>query len=1047
MKKISSIAILVGVCAFAMLAPRAWGQSGKIAGRVTDAAGDPLPGVNVVVDGTTIGSTSDAEGYYVILNVAPGTVVLRASFMGFATHTMESVRVNIDQTTAIDFTLSEDTIGLDEVIVAAETPIVQADVSNSRLNVSSDQIEALPLSTVSSIVGSQAGVQGLSVRGSGSDELSFMVNGLGLRDERNNTPFTHISLTSVDEVQIQTGGFNAEYGTVRSGVINVVTKEGGIRRYSADAIVRYSPPAQKHFGARADDPNAYWIRPFIDPDVAWTGTENGSWDTATQIQYPTFEGWIAIADQLVKDDDPDNDLTPEALQKAFLWQHRKAMEVTTPDYNIDVGVGGPVPIIGRKWGNLRFYASFRTDQDVYLIPLHTDRFQANTGHVKLTGDIKPGMKITVEGLRGKTTGTASSRFGQPGIFRSPFGIAAQMSRVSFVDTRIFSTDYWAPTAVTTYMVGAKLTHLLNPHSFYEVRFNTVASAYDTNPGPPRDETPVVTFGGVGFDEAPFGFQPKPTFGVDGMRTGVGMSNARDTSRVTTYNLQADFTSQVNRYLQTKAGLEFNLADTRVNYGQFDEFLPSSNSHSKWEKKPVRGAAYAQGKLEFRGMVANLGLRLDHFHAGGDWLTYDDPFTKAFSARFSDRIDSLLAKEPTRRILSLSPRLGVSFPVTASSKLFFNYGHFRSLPDPNNLYLIRPFTETGQISRVANPNNPLPKTIAYELGYEQALLSRFLIRLAGYYKDVSLQPYLVEYVSRDGQVNYDVTEPNSFEDIRGFEVTLSKTHGRWIQGFVNYTYMVFTSGYFGLRRNFENPTAQREFMESDAERRRASSRPVPRPYGRIHLGLLSPAGFGPQLGTWHPLETWRASFIGSWQRGSKYTWTGGGAVPGVLNNVSFRDSWNVNLRITKSLTVQNRRLHLFVDFFNLLQRRQLSFNGFIDGNDQNAYLRSLHLPESEDYTTNIPGNDKIGTYRSYEVPFQPMQRIPNRAGVTAPDSGTIYWEFETRSWLEYRDGNWVSADQGKVDRALKDKAYVDMPNQEYLTFLNPRDIYWGIRITL
>ena len=255
-----------------------------------------------------------------------------------------------------------------------------------------------------------------------------------------------------------------------------------------------------------------------------------------------------------------------------------------------------------------------------------------------------------------------------------------------------------------------------------------------------------------------------------MRTGVGMSNARDSSRVITYNLRGDYTSQINRFLQLKTGLEFNLADTRVNYGRYDVFLPSGNSHSTWEKKPVRGAAYAQSKLEFKGMIANLGLRLDYFNAGGDWISYDDPFSNAFSARFADQIDSLLTKEPTAQLFKLSPRVGVSFPVTAVSKLFFNYGHFRSLPDPNNLYLIRPFTETGQISRIANPNNPLPKTIAYELGYEQALFDQFLARLAGYYKDVSLQPYLVEYISRDGQVNYDITEPNSYEDIRGFEVT-------------------------------------------------------------------------------------------------------------------------------------------------------------------------------------------------------------------------------------------------------------------------------------
>ncbi len=1020
-------------------------QSGKIAGRVTDESGTGLPGVNLFIPATLQGAISDLDGYYTILNVSPGTYTLRSSFVGFTTQIVEGVRVNIDQTTTVDFQLTEDTVGLEELIVTAELPVVQADVSNSQLNVTSDEIEALPVSSINSVVGLQAGIQGLSVRGSGSDELSFMVNGLTLRDERNNAPYTSISLSSVEEVQVQTGGFNAEYGNVRSGVVNVVTKEGARNHYTGSAILRYSAPAQKHFGSRADDPNAYWIRPFIDPDVAFTGTEAGGWDEFTQAQYPRFEGWIAISEERLKDDDPSNDMTPEALQQAFLWQHRKPMEVVRPDYNVDVGFGGPVPFVSQYLGALRFYASVRADQNMYLIPLNSDHFREWSGHLKVTADLQPGMKITLEGLRGRITGTSISRVGQPGIFRSAFSIAGQLSRVSFIDSRIFSTDYWTPAEVNNFMGGIKLTHSLNSSTFYEVRLNAFRSSYDTNPGQLRDETPVVTFGGVGFDEAPYGFQPKPTFGVDGMRTGVGMSNARDSSMVTAYNIKADLTSQLNRFLQIKTGLEYNLSDSRVNYGRYDEFLPSSNSHSQWDRTPVRGAAYAQSKLEFSGMIANLGLRLDYFNAGGDWYSFD-PFSPAFSARLAPVIDTLLTQEPTRQVFSLSPRMGVSFPITEYSKLYFNYGHFRSLPDPNNLFLLREFTETGQISRVANPNNPLPKTVAYELGYEQSLFDQLLIRMAGYYKDVSLQPYLTQYSSRDGQVNYTVNEPNSFEDIRGFEITLSRNRGRWIQGFVNYTYMVFTSGYFGLRQNFENPTAQREFSESDTERRRASSRPVPRPYARLNLDFLTPSDFGPHVGAVPILGDWRISVIGSWQKGSKFTWTGGGAIPGVINNVSFRDNWNVNLRFTRNLVIAGKRAQFFVDIFNALNTRNLSFNGFVDGNDQLAYLRSLHLPESDDYQTNIPGNDKIGAYRSYDVVFQPMQRIPDRESITAPKESVIYWEFDSRQYLVYRDGAWSPADSQVVDQAIKDKAYIDMPNQSFLTFLNPRDIYWGIRLS-
>lgn len=1020
-------------------------QSGKITGQVTDAAtGDPLPGVNVVIDGTVQGATTDVDGYYLMLNIKPGTYTLKATFVGYTAQLVENVRVNIDQTTRINFALQEAVVGLDELVVVAERPVVQADVSNSQANISAADIEALPVSTISGVVGLQAGVQGLSVRGSGSDQLSFQVNGLTLRDERDNSPFTNISLTSVSEVQVLTGGFNAEYGNVRSGVINVVTKEGGRDRYEVDVITRYSPPGQKRFGAGPNDPNSYWIRPYLDPAVAWTGTENGAWDRATREQYPSFQGWIRESEELLEDDDPANDLTPEALQQAFLWQHRKVVEITRPDYNVDVGLGGPVPLLNR-FGGTRFFLSYRQDENQYIIPLHTEGVRDRSGHVKLTSDIARGMKLSAEALFGHTFGTASSRSGQPGVFRSAGGIAGEMSRVSFIDTRIFSTDYWTPTTIRTNMQGLTFTHAPSTVSFYEIRLNRFASDYDTNPGRLRDETPVVFFGGVGFDEAPFGFQPEPTFGVDGMRTGVGMSNARDTSQVVVWNLKADLTSQVNRVLQVKTGIEYNLTDTRVNYGQFDEFLPASNSRSQWDETPVRGAAYGQGKLEFQGMIANLGLRLDYFHAGGRWYVYD-PFTDAFSARLSGGIDTLLVQEPTDRIVTLSPRLGVSFPVTSFSKLFFNYGHFRSLPDPNNLYLLRFFTESGQVQRVADPNNPLPRTIAYELGYEHSLRQQFLVRVAGYYKNVDQQPFLVNYVSRNGESNYIVSEPNSYEDIRGFEFTFERIRGRWVQGFFNYTYMVSSFGYFGFDTVFENKTQQRALENDDAARRAALSKPVPRPFARLNLDLLTPLDFGPAIGTFRPLGDWRLSFIGAWSDGGKFTWADGGSKPGVLNNVDGTDNWNLDLRFAKTFTLNGRQAQFFIDVFNATNRRALSFNGFVDGVDQRKYLESLHFPASPDYS-NIPGDDRVGDYRKAGVAFVPLIKMQNRASFNGtPEPGSLYYEADTQTYLQYAGDTWQAAGADRVQQVLDDKAYIDMPNQGFLTFLNPRDVFFGFRLS-
>ncbi len=1031
-------------------APSAWAQSGKISGAVTDeAGGEALPGVNVVIDGTTQGAMTDGEGRYTILNVRPGTYALRFSSLGFATQIVEGVDVNIDETTTIDVALQDEALGLGEVVVRAERPVVQPDVSNSRLNVSAAELQSLPAPTIESVVGLQPGIQdGFVVRGSPASQLSFMVNGFLLRNERDNSPLTQTPISAVEEIQVQTGGFNAEYGNVRSGVVNVVTKEGREDRYEATAIVRYSAPGQKNFGPLANDFNSYWVRPYVDPAVAFVGTDNGSWDEATRSQYPAFEGWISVSESLLSDDNPTNDLTPEALQQAFLYQHRKSFEITEPDYDVDIGLGGPVPGISQQLGGLRFFAAYRRTRSLYVIPLNTDSYLEQTGHLKVTSNIASGMKLSVEGRIGDQDGTSASRSGNTGLFESASGIASNLTSVSFIDARLFSTDYWNPSRVTYNQISATFTHALNNSTFYQAKLSRLAFKHETFLGRPRDTTAVVFFGGVGFDEAPFGFEPRPTFGVDGMRTGVGFSNGRDTSDVATYNFQADLTSQITPVLEVKTGLEYNLTDENINYGRFDAFLPSANANFTWNETPARGALYAQSKLEFKGMVANLGLRGEYFHAGGDFYDFDrfDPAFAAQSGNPLDGLDSLLTQEPTKRIVTLSPRLGVSFPVTAVSKLFFNYGHFRSLPQPTNIFLFGYATESGRISSVPNPNNPLPKTVAYELGYEQSFLDQFLVRVAGYYKDVTFEPTSVTYISRDGRVAYDLGEPNGYADTRGFEFTVKRNRGRWLQGFFNYTYMVDSDGFFGFRAIDENTTVQNERENNDAERRAAQSRPVPRPYARLNLDLFTPDDFGPQYSVFRPLGGWRVSLVGQWRDGGSVTWAGGGTKPGVLNNVDVRDPWQIDLRFARTFDLRGRELTFFADIFNLTNRKQFSSAGFVDGPDRDAYLSSLHLPASEDYP-NIVGDDNYGTVRDFDVTYVPMVGIPTRSSESTPRPEAIYYEFETESYIVFRDGAWTPADQGRVQQVLADKAYVDMPNQSFLTFLGPRDVFFGIRLNL
>jgi len=1034
-------------------------QSGRIDGTITDAeTEEPLAGVNVVIEGTTMGAATNLEGYYTILNVPPGEHTLVVSMIGYERVTVRNVRVNIDQTTTINVEMYDEALELDELIVIAERPIVERDVSASTVNISAQEMESLPVTSVTGVVGLQPGIQGLSVRGASTtfDPVAFQVDGLTLRDERDNTPYTNISFTSVQEIQVQTGGFAAEYGNVRSGIINVVTREGRRDRYTVDALVRHRPAGKKYLGMAPNDPNSYFMRPYLDDEVAWTGTDNGAWDRYTQRQYRSFEGWIEIAKQSLEDGNPETDLTPEAAQQLFLWQHRKQMEIDKPDQEIDVSVGGPVPMVSDQLGDLRFHASYRQNREMYVVPLHTDSYQDYNAQLKVTSDLGPGMKLMIEGMYGKSWGTVSNNVGTPGIFRSPVSILGQLNRMrhSYLDARIFTTDYWAPTEIIRSMLGGKFTHALSSTTYYEVLVQQFTSSYDTNPGPRRDTSPVYQIGDYYTDEAPFGFYPQPSTAINGMRMGVGMSNARDSSRVRTTSAKFDITSQINRYNEVKAGIELVYTDNFVNYGSVDEYLPSGRHHSKWRTFPIRGGLYLQDKIEFEGMIANLGLRLDYSHAGSEWYVLD-PFDELLSGRFADEFDEEVETKTTDHVWHVSPRLGVSFPITANSKLFFNYGHFRSMPRPDDLYMFRRFRDTGAVARIGDPNAPLQQTVAYELGYEHNLFDMMLLRVAGYYRDITMQPRLVTFASFDGTVSYSRTFPDNYSDVRGFELSLNKRMGEWWSGFINYTYMVTTAGNFGINRYTDNPTEQRDYERR--YRGHYQARPVPEPYARLNFDFFTPPDFGPEFAGINWFGNWRFNVLGVWNSGFHFTWTGEAPVPGVENNMQWRHYYNIDLRLTKNFELAGANFQFFVDMNNAFNFKHMTANrwnqgfGFVDGDDFNRYMRSLHFPRDvgEDLTgyTNIPGDDRPGDYRPSGVDFHPMEGTRNLSDVSDPHPRPIYYETSSGEYYQWQNGEWVTADPELLNYVLENRAYIEMPNMDFGTFLNPRNIFFGLRVSI
>ncbi len=232
--------ILTGVVLLVAIMAMPWtllaGTTGKIVGKVTDAkTGDPLPGVNVLIEGTTMGAATDLTGRYLILNVPPGTYTLTASMIGYAKKSLTNVQVSIDLTTRIDFALQPEVLELgQELVVVAEQPIVRKDLTSVQANVSAERIARLPVQEFSEVLNIQAGITvdpggGIHIRGGRTSEIAYWIDGVPVSDVYDNSLSVQVENESIQELQVISGTFNAEYGQAMSGIVNIVTKEGGER--------------------------------------------------------------------------------------------------------------------------------------------------------------------------------------------------------------------------------------------------------------------------------------------------------------------------------------------------------------------------------------------------------------------------------------------------------------------------------------------------------------------------------------------------------------------------------------------------------------------------------------------------------------------------------------------------------------------------------------------------------------------------------------------------------------------------------------------------
>ncbi|MBT4828037.1 MAG: TonB-dependent receptor [Candidatus Marinimicrobia bacterium] len=985
--------LTIGICFQALI----WGGvTGKISGSIVNReTGESLPGANVVVVGTSQGAMADDDGEYYILNLRPGIYSISASMIGFQATTRKDVTIHADHTALISFELSTKVIEGEEIFVIADKEIILMDRSASEVSIVADDIKKVPkIRDIKDYLNLEAGIENDLIRGGSLDQTALMVDGMSFVDNRSNQPVMMVNMSSIDQISIIKGGFNAEYGNIRSGLINIITKEGSPTSYSGSIDIHYDPPQYKHAGYSLYDPMNYYLRPFLEPSVMWGGTQH--WDTDMQESYPEFIGWNAVSANLLSDNNPSNDMSPSQARDLFLWYHRaegsddldqkQGQYAHKPDINLDIGFGGPVPLVGKAIGNMSFYFSHHNKNEMFALPTARDYYSESNTQLKLTMTPKEKIKLKIEGLYGEVNTLSASPEGSGNNWYLDSGTDILSSYLATSDAYAdggSSAMYW-PNALNPFniyrsMVGLTLDHVISPSTFYNIRISNV-HLKNACYGPDfiRDTTAIRSFGNVIVDEAPLGFLVASDYtpSGDGMVFASLGGVTRDNSEVTTLNIKVDLTSQINKRHQFKTGFEFNYDDLNTNYQSQFSYAPKNNYVNQYRAYPSRLSAYIQDKIEIKGLFANLGLRIDSNNPNKEWYTVD-VYSKYLSPTFKEDFTQSAPKESAKGHIKISPRIGISHPVTSAAKLYFNYGHFYSMPSSIDMYQIGYGTAYQGIDFLGNPSAEIPKTVSYELGVEYNLSNTVLLHASGYYKDVFEQIAYVNYTNIDGSVNYTTTENSNYEDIRGFEIRAQKRYGRWFTGWINYNYIVQTWGYFGRDHYYENPRDQLRYGYQNPKQ----EKPLARPFARSSLVFHTPKAWGPKIFGMRPFGQWQANMLLTWKAGDYTTWDPLETYV-LQDNLQWRSEFNGDLRIAKNISGEKNDLLFFMDITNVLGLQYISIQGFDGGDDWRDYLESLHLPmyDGEEYLAKgyTGGNDRLGDVSSKTKPHINM---PNRGFLT------------------------------------------------------------------
>ncbi len=845
---------------------------GKIVGVVVDAeTGDPLPGANVYLEGTTLGASTDVDGTYVILRVPPGVYKVVVEYIGYQKMTVTNVRVQTDLTTRVDFKLKPETIKGEEVVVVAEEPVIRKDLTSVESRVQKETIQKIPVQDLGDLLNLQAGVVrdaggGIHIRGGRSTEISYMVNGISITDDFTRSQALQVENESIQELQVISGTFNAEYGNAMSGIINIVTRtgsnkfEGSIKVFSGDYYTRAT--------------NIFWHLDQFSPKDIYN-----------------FQG--SLSGPIIK-----NKLRFFATMRRWYddgWLY--APYVYSPQGRVQVINGDTVQVRG----------------DSSAVPMN---FRSRiSGQFSMEWFVTEQMKLKFDFL-----GSAESRHNYNHFFRlNPYGSRGEKER--------------GYTGILTFIhpLSEKVFYDITIAN----KFSTLVSRLYDNPYDPRYVHPdSLNVGAFQFSKAgtdlgryerytrswigKFSITAQVTqrhqvkLGAEYQKDDVYFDNvtlvpATDENgqqiqpfkpmilppSSPTHEQVRRFPEKFAAYIQDKIEYE----ELVINVGvRFDLFNPN-------------------GKIPRDLSDPNIyhPFKLSHIYkdVNGDGVTSEDEQRPDNEYTLEEREQFWWRK--TRVKTLVSPRLGVAYPISATGVIHFSYGIFQQVPDYLQLYAgdeLKVTSATGTQGPFGNPDLNPQRTTMYEIGLKQQLPNFIALDVTGFYRDIR------DWISTSqpiptvlGGVSYVRKINRDFANVRGITLTVRRQFRDHYAFSVDYTFQVAEG---------TNSYPEQEFF-SQLGGAEPTKTLAPLDWDQRHTVNAYFAYGG---------SSWSIGVTSRFESGQPYTpsivvssRTGRNVFSGLTRNSRRKPNrFTVDLNIYKTFTVLKHKVDAFVEVYNLFDAR-------------------------------------------------------------------------------------------------------------------------------